>query len=108
LETDTNNDFVPAAEFYAHPNPFYQEVDLVYFNSRAYDNTNDEINDLSLVKIYNVKGQYMRSLVADSNDDGISFFHWDGYNFKGNKASTGVYFFRHQNSGILTKAVILK
>ncbi|MCF7920677.1 MAG: hypothetical protein K9N06_12260 [Candidatus Cloacimonetes bacterium] len=108
LEAGEEEEFVPAAQFYAHPNPFQQEVDLVYCPSRKDDNNHDDVTAAELVKVYNMKGQLLRNLNSETADNGISYFHWDGYNYSGRKAAAGVYLFLHTQSGKNTKAVFIK
>lgn len=108
MEEDEEEDIIPVSDFYAHPNPFSEEVDLVFREGRKDDNGNDDTKVKDIVKVYNLKGEYLRMLAGDPEKDGYSYFHWDGYTYEGKKAATGIYLFQHQQSGRNTKAVFLK
>lgn len=83
------------AEFQAlrqnYPNPFKTSTAISF---------NININELqnAKVKIYNIRGQQIRSIQADHNT-----VIWDGKDLNGKIVSNGIYFYRLQAKGYDTK-----
>ena len=60
------------------------------------------------LKIYNVQGQVIRTLVSNVMNPGNYTTHWDGKDEGGNKVSYGIYFYQIQTSNYLcNKKLIL-
>lgn len=68
-----------------HPNPFNGETRIEFI-----------INDAQYLtlKIYNILGQEIKSLAANSYSQGSYSFYWDGTNEDGSSQSSGIYFAR--------------
>ena len=82
------DDFVPASRYaYSlsqnYPNPFNPDTDIAY--------SIRESGRVS-VKVYNVRGQVVRTLVDRSMQAGEYTAHWDGTNKNGQLVSSGIYF----------------
>lgn len=88
IEDDTVKPYV--TELYqAYPNPFNPATNIGF--SLA-----DE-SEVSL-KVYNIKGQLVKSLVDDNLPQGIHNIVWQGTNNKGMRVGSGVYFYRLSTS----------
>jgi flagellar hook assembly protein FlgD len=48
------------------------------------------------LKVYNVLGQQVKSLVEEEQAPGFYSINWDGANDRGEKVTSGVYFYRLQ------------
>ncbi|MCP4414066.1 MAG: T9SS type A sorting domain-containing protein, partial [Gammaproteobacteria bacterium] len=68
-----------------YPNPFNPTTTIEYQLPKK--------SDVKIV-IYNVLGQAVRTLVDNSADAGYHQKVWDGMNDFGNRAATGIYFYR--------------
>ncbi len=82
-----------------YPNPFNPSTTIGY-----------ELNNFSRVtlKIYNVLGQEVRTLVNKPQSKGIPSVIWDGKNERGERAGSGVYFYRLQTGDFVkTKKMML-
>ncbi|HNX01029.1 MAG TPA: endonuclease, partial [Candidatus Cloacimonadota bacterium] len=84
-----------------YPNPFNPETTIKYNVTKP--------GDVSIV-IYNVKGQKVRTLVADHLNSGSYTVKWDGNNDKGQSCSSSVYYLKMQegNKISLKKIVLMK
>ncbi|MEA2062136.1 MAG: FlgD immunoglobulin-like domain containing protein, partial [Gemmatimonadota bacterium] len=62
------------------------------------------------LKIFTLRGQLVRTLVADAYDSGTYNVFWDGTDNAGNNVSSGVYFYRMQAGDFFQtrKMVLLK
>ncbi|HPT72668.1 MAG TPA: C25 family cysteine peptidase [Candidatus Cloacimonadota bacterium] len=82
-----------------YPNPFNPETRISFsLKQKA---------DVSL-KIYNVKGQLVRTLVNASYPAGASEITWNGTDERGNVVPSGVYMYRLETGkNVLTKKMIL-
>ncbi|MBN1779857.1 T9SS type A sorting domain-containing protein [bacterium] len=59
-------------------------------------------------RIYNLRGQLIRTLIREERSPGIYETSWDGLNDDGNPVSTGIYLYRlHAGQFIATKKLIL-
>jgi len=76
----------PSQPFYArnYPNPFNPQTKIEYSLPRA--------GHVS-IKIYNVKGELVRTLVDANQDAGAHVVVWDGTNDHGASVASGVYFY---------------
>ncbi|MFA4948070.1 MAG: FlgD immunoglobulin-like domain containing protein [Candidatus Krumholzibacteriia bacterium] len=60
------------------------------------------------LKVYNVAGQLVRTLVDEARDAGAYSAVWDGRNNIGADASSGIYFYKMETAGFLaTKKLVL-
>jgi hypothetical protein len=95
----------PSSDVYSlsqnYPNPFNPTTTIDY-----------SLRDRSQVtlKIYNVAGQLIRTLVNDAKTAGAHTISWDGRNNAGQTVSSGVYFYRLQAKEFVQtrKMVLLK
>jgi hypothetical protein len=78
------------------PNPFNPTTTISYSVPTSGPTT---------VKVYNLKGQEITTLVNNEMTSGNYSVVWNGTDSKGNSVSSGIYFVRVQNSG---KAVTSK
>lgn len=81
-----------------YPNPF-----------NAYTIIHYELNDAQEIslKIYNAKGQELRTLVTGRMDTGVHHAIWDGLNNHFQQVSSGVYFVKLEGEGFLKTGKIL-
>ncbi len=77
-----------------YPNPFNPYTTISYYLP-----TN---RDITLV-VYDVKGQYVRTLISGFESAGIHAVIWDGKDQHGNAVASGVYFYR-LSSGDLSQS----
>jgi PKD repeat protein len=82
VEATTPTDFVLSQNY---PNPFNPETDISYQIPEAIHVT---------VKIFNMRGEEVRSLVDELKNAGVHTVTWDGLDNLGNKVSSGVYVYR--------------
>jgi len=84
-----------------YPNPFNPDLFINYSLAEA-----DEIE----LKIYNARGQLLRTLDKGSKNPGEYRLVWDGCDERGQSQSSGVYFIRLQTRKklFIDKAVLLK
>ena len=85
--TDVTHDEVPGAYRLAQnfPNPFNPST-TIKFDMREKGNVT--------LKIYNVAGQLVKTLVDGVKDAGAYSITWDGTNNLGSRVSSGVYFYK--------------
>jgi flagellar hook assembly protein FlgD len=63
------------------------------------------------LRVYNVRGQLVKTLVDDTREAGITHrIEWDGRNDAGQRVASGVYFYRLTTRGFAQtrKMVLLK
>ena len=84
-----------------YPNPFNPETTISYVLSKASDVEID---------IYNLKGQKVKSLIKDYQQEGNHKVAWNGNNDLGNQVSSGVYFskIKTENEVITRKMTLVK
>ncbi len=70
-----------------YPNPFNPSTTIRYELKQASKVT---------LKIYNLLGQEVRTLVNAQKSSGVHSVIWDGKNSHGQKVTSGVYFYRLQ------------
>jgi len=68
-----------------YPNPFNLSTSITYIL--------DDAADVS-VKVYNVQGRRIRTLVDEHQSTGTHSVLWDGYNSEGKVVSSGIYYYR--------------
>jgi len=60
------------------------------------------------IKVYNIRGQYVKTLVNGYKEAGSDYTYWDGTDNKNKKVSSGVYFYQLESkSSKKTKKMIL-
>jgi len=72
-----------------YPNPFNSSTTIRYQLSAV----SDQLSAMSL-KIYNILGQEIRTLIKGKERNGIHKVIWDGRDNKGREVSSGVYLYR--------------
>ena len=84
------------------PNPFNPST-LITFTVPG----DQPVNSFSL-KIYNLRGQVIKTLVDGTVEPGSHTIHWDGRTDSGRDASSGVYFYRMNAPGAtMTRKMVL-
>ncbi len=84
---------VPEAQAFAvknYPNPFNPTTRIEYNMPKA--------GHLSL-KVFNVRGELVKTLVDAHQEAGINHVMWDGSNDHGSKVSSGIYFYEARTGG---------
>jgi hypothetical protein len=71
-----------------YPNPFNQSTELRYYIPERIKSAY-----ISL-KIYNLLGQYLRTLVSENQCSGNHKTVWDGKDEKGREVASGIYFYK--------------
>ncbi|MCK4547482.1 MAG: T9SS type A sorting domain-containing protein [Candidatus Eisenbacteria sp.] len=97
------DDFIPSAHAYSlsqnYPNPFNPDTDIQYSIRQ---------NGRVSLKVYNVRGQVVKTLVDRAMQSGQYTAHWDGTNENGQMVSSGIYFCKMKASDFAaTKKMIL-
>ncbi len=84
-----------------YPNPFNPTTMIKYQLAKPANVT---------LKIYNVTGQLVRTLVNDNQNAGYYTIQWNGLNNAGEQVSSGVYFFRLEAGSFVSfkKMLLLK
>jgi hypothetical protein len=84
-----------------YPNPFNPTTQFSFNLAKAGNVT---------LKIFNVKGQIVKSLAEGYYDSGTHTIQWNGDDNTGNKAASGIYFYRLQSTdkSIVKKALMMK
>ncbi len=95
---------VPGADkFFAtnYPNPFNPSTKIQFNMPKA--------GHLSL-KVYNVRGELVRTLINESRASGADHIMWDGTNDQGSNVSSGVYFYEARTAGnvVVNKMALVK
>jgi len=103
-EYDVEDELTPPVEFALrqnYPNPF-NPVTNISFNLPEQENVS--------LKIYNIKGELVRTLVDEVFPAGEHTVQWEGQNNNHRKVSSGIYFYRIQagRHSDVRKAVLLK
>jgi len=60
------------------------------------------------IRVYNIQGQMVETLVDGNVDAGEHNIHWDGTNLSGNKVTSGIYFFKLETGkgSVISKVVV--
>jgi hypothetical protein len=90
----------------SHPNPFGHEVTLRY-GIRARDGRVPEDSDVADLRIYDCRGNLVKSLPA-SLSPGVHTIDWDGTDTKSSQVASGIYFCRLPVNGVVTTHKVLK
>jgi hypothetical protein len=96
--TANENELNPAITLAAsnYPNPFNPETTISYSVPES---------GMTSVKVFNLKGQIVNTLVDTDMTSGKHSVVWNGTDLNGKAVSSGIYFVRVENSG---KAVTQK
>ncbi len=82
-----------------YPNPLNPITDITFTVPRP---------SRVMLKIYNVKGELVRTIVGGSVAAGEHTVSWDGTNARGARVAAGIYFLRLENdNGILTRKMVV-
>jgi hypothetical protein len=84
-----------------YPNPFNPQTTIQYSVERT-----DEVS----LRIYNLLGQEVTTLIDQAVDAGSHEVIWDGTNHSGDRVASGIYFYRLDTStgSIIRKMMLLK
>lgn len=90
--TDNDDNVAPVFTLDARnfPNPFNPETTISF---------SVPVSGPTTLKVYNLKGQVIRTLVNDAREAGRHSVVWNGKDDNGNSVSSGMYFFRVHNDG---------
>lgn len=84
--------------FHNFPNPFHQSTTIEYYLQN---------NSNVLIKIFDISGKEVKSLVYDIQNQGKQSVVWNGTNNYGNKVPSGIYYCRIQeNNQIQIKKMV--
>lgn len=96
---DDNVTPVYALDAKNYPNPFNPETTIAFSVPKA---------GPASLKIYNTKGQLVRTLVNDAREAGNHSVVWNGMDNQGNSVSSGLYFYRLSSDGnTVTRKMLL-
>jgi M6 family metalloprotease-like protein len=85
-----------------YPNPFNPETDIRYQISDGSSPTH------TVLKVYNILGQEVKTLVDKAQEPGNYVVTWNGKDHSGNEVSSGVYFYRIEAGDFIqTKRMVL-
>jgi len=101
--THSGNDIIPISmpTMYNYPNPFNPETTI---------SLNIIEDDNYTLKIYNSKGQFVKTLFSDRLNIGTKNIIWNGLDAKNEQVSSGIYFYKLENTkiSIIKKMLLLK
>ena len=101
--TDADGEYTPKVTvlYQNYPNPF-NPVTSIEFDLPKKEKTR--------LKVYDVSGRLIRSIVDGKLDPGRHRFEWDGKNGRGVSVASGVYFYmlRSESIALSRKAVLLR
>jgi len=113
--TDDENIYNNEISLSSHPNPFSTSTTIsIKFNHPTSPPAGGYVvaGELSQIKIYNIKGQLVRTLAASSFPNpslGMQELVWDGKDGSGNDVKSGVYFYKlSSNVEFIGKVVKLR
>ncbi len=98
---DGLNDYKRQIRLNNYPNPFNPTTTINYSIQQG---------GLVEIKIFNVKGELLKTLVSENKQSGNYSIAWDGKNNRGSKLPSGVYFYTLRMGDITSskKMVLLK
>ncbi|HEX9653973.1 MAG TPA: FlgD immunoglobulin-like domain containing protein, partial [bacterium] len=86
------------------PNPFNPSTEIQYQLAAAENSSQQR----TLLKIYNILGQEVRTLVNEEQPAGFYSFTWDGRGDDGQRLSSGIYVYRLQSGKfVATRKMLL-
>lgn len=98
---DANEDIVevtPVSNLTSYPNPFINNTNISFDVQKA---------GIASLRIYNLKGQVVKTISSGLISKGTNNFSWDGTDSKGKVVSHGIYFCKLEANGTtLTKKII--
>ena len=83
------------------PNPFNLSTTIHYYLPESSD---------MVIRIYNVKGQLVKTLEKDKMEAGIHYAVWNGRDSSGNRVSSGIYFYKLKSNRYekIKKMILIK
>lgn len=101
LETRSNDETTRHFESSVYPNPFNPST-TVAFELTAPGRVS--------VKVFDVSGRLVKTLADNSFADGAHELHWDGFDDRGARVASGIYFIRIESGAqvVTRRAVMLK
>lgn len=100
VANDNNDSFVkPLLSFSSYPNPFNESLSIS-LNAKSEDKVD--------IKVYNLKGQLVRTLVEKGSN--IETIHWNGLDSHNKKLANGIYYIQLKTPGKVEyqKVIMLK
>ena len=112
VEDENNYVFEKFHLFQNCPNPFSERTSIRYVVASRQEDKNLTTDHcvLTTLKIYELTGRLVRTLVAEPQPPGYYEVIWDGTNEVGSKVAPGIYFYslRVKNSNITKKMIIMR
>ena len=96
---------VQKPELFAYPNPYFLQKNISL--NIVSKNVN---NEQSSLKIFNSRGQLVKSLSIAESSSEFTKYQWDGKDSKGNKVDSGIYFLKWDNRDktLIHKILVIK
>jgi len=96
---------VQKPELFAYPNPYFLQKNISL--NIVSKNVN---NEQSSLKIFNSRGQLVKSLSIAESSTEFTKYQWDGKDSKGNKVDSGIYFLKWDNRDktLIHKILVIK
>lgn len=106
--TGIGDDSIPSVqkpELFAYPNPYFLQKNISL--NIVSKNVN---NKQSSLKIFNSRGQLVKSLSITESSAEFTKYQWDGKDSKGNKVDSGIYFLKWDNrdNTLIHKILVIK
>ena len=106
--TGIGDDSIPSVqkpELFAYPNPYFLQKNISL--NIVSKNVN---NEQSSLKIFNSRGQLVKSLSITESSSEFTKYQWDGKDSKGNKVDSGIYFLKWDNRDktLIHKILVIK
>ena len=106
--TGIGDDSIPSVqkpELFAYPNPYFLQKNISL--NIVSKNVN---NEQSSLKIFNSRGQLVKSLSIAESSTEFTKYQWDGKDSKGNKVDSGIYFLKWDNRDktLIHKILVIK
>jgi hypothetical protein len=103
LSVTASDNVTPASQptLSNYPNPFNPSTTIAYSLPTTGDTT---------LRIYNTRGQVVKTLVREPMDAGNHSVTWDGTDDSGNPVGSGVYLYRLQRGSLssMNKCILMK
>ena len=106
--TGIQDESVPSVQkpvLISYPNPYFLQKNI--FLNIVSKNVN---NEQSSLKIFNSRGQLVKSLSIAESSSEFTKYQWDGKDSKGNKVDSGIYFLKWDNrdNTLIHKILVIK